>query len=282
MMSFEVRPLSPVIGAEVVGLDLGGPVDDATFAALRAAWFEAGGLLVFKEQSLAPQAQVEFSRRFGDLEVHVAKRYLLPGHPEIYRVSTKKDAQGKAVGNPESGRYWHSDLSYLEPPAMASLLYALEVPPMGGDTLFANMAAAYDALSPPIRTMLSSMTAVHDYAHVLRLFSHGVRAHVGPGTLPSVRHPVVRPHQETGRATLYVNPGFTTHIEGLARHESDAVLNMLFEHAVRPEFVYRHRWSVGDAVLWDNRSTMHHAVHDFYGTGGVRHMHRTTIMGTAQ
>ena len=278
-MTHCINPLSPTLGAEVVGLDLNEPLSDAVYLELERAWQDANGVLVFRGQALAPEAQIAFSRRLGDLEVHVAKRYLLPGHPEIYRVSTKQDANGKAMGNPESGRYWHSDLSYLDPPAKASLLYALEVPPIGGDTMFTNMAAAHDALSEPVRTMLNGLMAVHDYSYVRRMFSPGFGRSADPNQVPPVRHPVGRPHSDTGRKTLFVNPGFTTHIDGLSRHESDAILAFLFDHATRPEFIYRHSWSVGDAVLWDNRSTMHHAVHDFYQTGGVRHMHRTTVMG---
>jgi taurine dioxygenase len=278
-VTYRINPLSPVLGAEVVGLDLCAPLSDAVFLELERAWQDANGVLVFRDQDLAPDAQISFSRRLGELEEHVAARYLLPGHPEIYRVSTKRDADGSAMGNPESGRYWHSDLSYLDPPAKASLLYALEVPPIGGDTMFTNMAAAYDALSEPVQTMLDGLLAIHDYAYVRRLFSPGFGRSADASKVPPVRHPVVRPHADTGRKTLYVNPGFTTHIEGLSRHESEAILTLLFDHATRPEFIYRHSWSVGDAVLWDNRSTMHHAVHDFYATGGVRHMHRTTVMG---
>ncbi len=278
-MTHCINPLSPTLGAEVVGLDLNEPLSDAVFLEIERAWQDANGVLVFRGQDLAPEAQIAFSRRLGDLEVHVAKRYLLPGHPEIYRVSTKQDANGKAMGNPESGRYWHSDLSYLDPPAKASLLYALEVPPIGGDTMFTNMAAAHDALSEPVRTMLNGLMAVHDYSYVRRMFSPGFGRSADPNQVPPVRHPVVRPHSDTGRKTLFVNPGFTTHIDGLTRQESEAILSFLFDHATRPEFIYRHNWSVGDAVLWDNRSTMHHAVHDFYETGGIRHMHRTTVMG---
>lgn len=281
-MAYRINSLSPVLGAEVVGLDLCEPLSDAAFDDIGRAWQDANGVLVFREQSLTPEAQIAFSRRLGELEEHVATRFLLPGHPEIYRVSTKRDADGNAMGNPESGRYWHSDLSYLDPPAKASLLYALEVPPIGGDTMFANMAAAYEALSEPLRTMLDGLHAIHDYDHVLRQFSPGFGKGTNRAKLAPVRHPVVRPHADTGRKTIYVNPGFTTHIEGLSRRESDAILALLYDHATRPEFIYRHRWSKGDAVLWDNRSTMHHAVHDFYGTGGVRHMHRTTVMGVRE
>ncbi|MBT6276105.1 MAG: TauD/TfdA family dioxygenase [Chromatiales bacterium] len=278
-MSFQTEALSPVLGARITGLDLNEPMSKATFNEVRSAWVDASGVLVFGGQSLQPNAQIAFSKRLGELEVHVATRYLLPEHPQIYRVSTKKDADGRAMGNPESGRYWHSDLSYLDPPAMASLLYALEIPPSGGDTMFTNMGAAFEGLSEPLQQMLDGLYAVHDYAHVFRMFSPGFRGQTNVDLLAPVRHPVVRVHAESGRKTLFVNPGFTTHIEGFARHESDALLELLHAHSTRPEFVYRHKWTVGDAVLWDNRCTMHHAVHDFYGTGGVRHMHRTTIMG---
>ena len=148
--------------------------------------------------------------------------------------------------------------------------------------MFTNMAAAHDALSEPLRTMLDGLVAVHDYSYVRRMFSPGFGRSADSDKVPPVLHPVVRPHSDTGRKTIFVNPGFTTHIEGLSRHESAAVLAFLFDHATRPEFIYRHSWSVGDAVLWDNRLTMHHAVHDFYETGGVRHMHRTTVMGTKE
>jgi taurine dioxygenase len=278
-MPIHIEALSPVLGARVTGLDLNEPMSDATFSEVRAAWLGANGVLVFSDQNLHPDAQIAFSERLGELEVHVAAHYLLPEHPQIYRVSTKKDADGNAMGNAESGRYWHSDLCYLDPPAMASLLYALELPPTGGDTMFTNMGAAFEGLSKPLQTMLDGLYAIHDYTHVFRMFSQGFRRVANVDPPPPVRHPVVRVHAETGQKTLFVNPGFTTYIEGFARHESDALLELLHAHATRPEFIFRHKWSVGDAVLWDNRCTMHHAVHDFYATGGVRHMHRTTVMG---
>jgi len=281
-MAYCINSLSPVLGAEVIGLDLCEPLSDVVFQELECAWQEANGVLVFRKQNLTPESQISFSRRLGNLEEHVAKRFLLPNHPEIYRVSTKRDENGAPMGNPESGRYWHSDLSYLDPPAKASLLYALEVPPVGGDTMFTNMTAAYEALSKPVRDMLIGLYAVHDYTYVRRMFSPGFGRSADGSQLPPVRHPIVRPHADTGRDALYVNPGFTSHVEGLSRHESDGILALLFEHATRPEFIYRHNWAIGDAVLWDNRSTMHHAVHDFYKTGGVRHMHRTTVMGVKE
>ena len=170
------------------------------------------------------------------------------------------------------------DLSYLELPSKASLLYALEVPPSGGDTMLTSMYAAYESLSDKMREMIDGLTAVHDFQHVSRYFPTSGPNDAQTGLTPPVEHPVVRTHPETGRKALFVNPGFTTHIVDLARAESDALLELLFAHATKPEFIYRHRWQLNDVLLWDNRCTMHHAVHDFHGTGD-RHMHRTTVLG---
>ena len=276
-MGFTVNRLSPVIGAEVVGADLSQPLGDHDFAALRRAWLDANGVLVLRDQHLSPDQHIAFSRRFGTLEKHVLAKYLLPGHPEIYRVSNKvKD--GEPEGRSNAGTYWHSDLSYMRPAAMVSLLYAIEIPPIGGDTMFASMTAAYDELSETMKHMIADLRAVHDFGFAAR--SVFAAEHATPDQLeaaPRVEHPVVRTHPETGRKILFVNPGFTSHITGLAGDESRALLDFLFRHATRPEFVYRHRWAVRDLVMWDNRCTMHHAINDYDGVG-ERLMHRTTAM----
>ena len=279
-MGLTINSLSPVLGAEVVGLDLSSPISDAEFTELNQAWLDHNGVLVIRDQTLTPDEHIAFSKRLGELEVHVVGQFLLDGYPEIYRVSTKVDDDGRPMGNPESGRYWHSDLSYLERPSKASLLYALELPPSGGDTMLASMYAAYDSLSPTMKGMLDGLTAVHDLGHVGRLFSTGGPNQEQTAKTPPVEHPIVRTHPETGRKALFVNPGFTTHIVQLARSESGALLEFLFAHATKPEFVYRHRWRLNDLLVWDNRCTVHHAVHDFHGTGH-RHMHRTTVLGEA-
>tara|TARA_Y100001960_G_C14698169_1_gene840151 strand:- start:243 stop:1088 length:846 start_codon:yes stop_codon:yes gene_type:complete len=279
-MGFTVKALSPVLGAEVTGLDLSETLSDVDFGELNQAWLDHNGVLVFREQSVTPEQHIAFSERLGVLEQHVVSQHLLEGYPQIYRVSTKVDADGKPMGNPESGRYWHSDLSYLVRPSKASLLYALELPPSGGDTMLASMYAAYDSLSPTMKEMLNGLTAVHDLGHVSRLFSTGGPNQAQTDNTPPVSHPVVRTHPETGRKSLFVNPGFTTHIVELAKSESDAVLEFLFAHSTKPEFIYRHRWQLNDLLLWDNRCTVHHAVHDFHAVG-YRHMHRTTVLGEA-
>ncbi len=278
-MDFRIEPLSAVIGARVSGVDLSRPLSGNVFGALRQAWLDADGLLVFKGQSLEPQQQIAFSERFGALETHTLAKFLLPGFPQIYRVSTRRAEDGTPQGNDQAGRYWHSDLCYMDPPSMCSLLYALEMPALGGDTMFCNMYAAFDALSQPVKDFLAPLRAVHDFRHVFRNFSNFDVRDLTTDT-PPVSQPVVRTHPETGRRCLFVNEGFTTHVEGLRRNESDALLRMLFEHCARPEFVYRHRWETGDAVLWDNRCTMHHAVADFRPEHGHRHLHRTTVLGS--
>jgi taurine dioxygenase len=278
---FQTRRASRALGLEVIGLDLSRPLDDETIAALRRALADHG-VLLFRNQKITPQQHVDFSRRFGELEHHVLKDYLMAGHPELYVISNvKKD--GKAVGRAGAGQYWHSDLSYVEKPALGSIMYAIEIPETGGDTLFANMFAAYESLSAPIQQLLSGLKAVHDFAYTQATQIAG-KGRTRPASaeelakVPPVEHPVIRAHPENGRKALYANQGMTTHISGLQPMESSAILQMLFAHSTRPEFVYRHSWRVGDVVFWDNRSTMHCAVDD-YSDDERRLMVRTTIKG---
>ena len=276
-MKLKLNPLSSVLGAEVLGVDLMKPIDDEQFDELRQAWLEANGVLVMRDQELTPDQHLAFSRRFGELESHVLADYLLPGYPEIYRVSNKTQ-DGKPLGRAKAGTYWHSDLSYMRRPAMASLLYAIEIPPSGGDTMFANMYSAYDALSPTMQGMIAELRAVHDFAYAARGVFSGER--IGEDRLasaPAAEHPVVQTHPETGRKALFVNPGFTAHIVGLEPSESTALLEFLNRHSTQANNVYRHRWQVRDLVLWDNRCTMHHAIADYEGIG-MRYMHRTTVL----
>jgi taurine dioxygenase len=277
MMNFEVNPLSPVLGAETIGVDLSRPLDDAVFDTMRRAWLDANGVMVFRDQTLTPDQHIAFSRRFGPLEKHVLAKYLLPGYPEIYRVSNKlKD--GVPQGREKAGAYWHSDLSYMRPPALASLLYGIEIPPVGGDTMFCSLYAAHDALSPTMRTLLEGLHAVHDFSFASRGVFRGEQASRRQiDAAPAVEHPVIATHPETGRDVLFVNPGFTSHIAGMHAGESRALLDFLFQHMTQPEFIYRHVWSARDLVMWDNRCTMHYAIAD-YDNVGERYMHRTTVM----
>lgn len=279
---FGIRPASRALGAEVVGFDLGSSnVDDDVIAEFRRALAE-NCILLMRDQKITPDQHVSFSRRFGELEHHVLNDYLLPGHPEIYIISNVKENE-KPVGRAGAGQYWHTDLSYVKCPSLGSLMYAVEVPETGGDTMFANMYKAYDALSEPMKRFLSGLKGVHDFAYTQATYiaPAGRTKPASPEQLaktPPVEHPLVRTHPETGRKSLYVSPGMMTHIAGLAPAEGRAILGFLFEHVTRPEFVYRHRWQVGDLVFWDNRAAIHCAVDD-YGPEDRRLMYRTTIKG---
>jgi taurine dioxygenase len=274
------RPLSRALGAEISGLDLAVPLSADVVSALSQA-LGTHGILLFANQRLTPEQQIAFSRNFGDLEQHVLSEYNLPGHPEIFMVSNIVE-NGKPKGRAGAGQYWHSDMSYLKRPSLGSILYALEVPEVGGDTCFASMYKAYDALSEPMKKMLSGLRAVHDFAHSQQVYlaprNYKPASADQVASRPPVDHPVIRVHPETGRKALYVNPGMTSHILGLTADESRAILDCLFETSVRPEFVYRHRWRVGDVIFWDNRCVMHNAIND-YGESDRRLMQRTTVGG---
>lgn len=272
---------SRALGATVSGIDLSQDFSDAEIAALRDA-FNTHGLLLFRGQDVSPEDHVRFSRRFGELEHHVLNDALLDGLPEIYILSNlKKD--GRRVGRAGAGHYWHSDLSYMEAPSLGSLLRAIEVPEVGGDTMFANLAAAYDALSAPMKSFLAGLEAEHHFAKVQsRVMSLGLNKPLTPEQLaqtPPVIHPLVRAHPETGRKSLFLSPGFTTGIVGMTPEESAALLDFLAGHAAEPRFVYRHQWQPNDVVFWDNRTLMHYAIDDYDYERDRRHMHRTTIRG---
>ena len=279
---FDVRPFAEKVGAEIVGLDLSRPLNDADFARVHQAHLDYH-VVVFRGQQITPQQQIDFSRRFGVLQIHVLKQFLLANHPEILIVSNIVE-NGQPVGLGDAGKYWHSDLSYKELPSLGSMLYAQELPSEGGDTLFADMHLAWDTLPEPLRKAVEGRNAVHSYTS---RYSHGHNADNWRPTLSAeqlaqvavVSHPIVRTHPENGRKALFVSQGFTTHIVGLPEDESQAILTELYAHSVRPEGVYRHKWQENDMVFWDNRSLIHLA-------GGTpdhlrRRLHRTTIQGDA-
>jgi taurine dioxygenase len=279
---FDVRPFAEKVGAEIIGLDLSRPLNDADFARVHQAHLDYH-VVVFRDQHITPQQQIDFSRRFGVLQIHVLKQFLLAHHPEILIVSNIVE-NGQPVGLGDAGKYWHSDLSYKELPSLGSMLYAQELPSEGGDTLFADMHLAWDTLPEHLRKAVEGRNAVHSYTS---RYSHGHNADNWRPTLSAeqlaqvavVSHPIVRTHPENGRKALFVSEGFTTHIVGLPEDESQAILTELYAHSVRPEGVYRHNWQENDMVFWDNRSLIHLA-------GGTpdhlrRRLHRTTIQGDA-
>ena len=249
-----LRKLTPQCGAEVDGVDVSQRLDDVHIAALHEALAEHG-VLFFRDQRLTPEQHKAFGRRFGELHLHPAWPRLLPGHPEIMEIYT--DENSKRI----AGEDWHSDVSCDPEPPLGTILYMLEVPPVGGDTLFASMYAAYEALSAPMKRLLDAMTAVHDGETTYRGRYEGMRE---AESYPSAEHPVIRTHPVSGRKALFVNRIFTRRIVQLHEHESDAVLEMLFRHIETPEFQCRFRWQPGSIAFWDNRCVQHHALWDYY------------------
>lgn len=284
-MSFTVNPLSPVLGAEITGLDIAQPMGENLAKDIRQSWLDAGGLLVIRDQTLTTEQHIQFSRHFGPLFgapgetplQETVSRYLHPDHPEIYRVSNRVE-NGKPKGRAGAGTYWHSDVSFKQRPASASIMHAIEIPDIGGDTLFCNMTAAYEALSGAMKEMFAPLHAHHDFAQTAATqFAKPVVIEEDLKGDNRAIHPVVRTHGDTGRKSLYVNPGMTTGLDNFDDEESAVLLGFLFDHATQPEFTFRHHYRQGDVVMWDNRSLMHYAIND-YGDQ-PRYMERTTSIG---
>ena len=277
----QINALSDVCGAEVIGLDCGGPIDDQAFETIKQA-FADHSVLIFRDQNLSPEQHLEFSRHWGDLNSHILTQYLLPGYPELLAVSNKKDEKGEPLGIEDAGRYWHTDVSYEDVQPMGSLLYGLEVPTEGGDTLFASQYRAYENVPEYLKGEIASLKARHRFNYVQIQSSED--SNRKPLTeeqkkqLVGAVHPVVRTHPETGRKALYVNPGFTESLIDVDEHESRALLDKLFGYATDPAVIYRHKWQLRDLVFWDNRCLMHHATP--YPADSIRHMHRTTVAGS--
>jgi taurine dioxygenase len=267
-----VRPLSGALGAEIVGVDLAAPLDDAAVAALRAALLEHI-VIFFRDQALTPEALLALARRFGEVVEYPYVRGL-PECPLVLPVI--KEPHEKA----NFGGVWHSDTAYLEQPAMATMLYALETPPIGGDTLFANMSLAYEALSDGMKRMLDGLRALNvgnkPIAQQTREGMRSARAGAEVGTTGTL-HPVVRTHPETGRKALYVNRAHTTRFEDMTEDESAPLLEYLFARQIRPELTCRVAWQPGSLALWDNRASQHYPLNDYHGHRRV--MHRVSIGG---
>ncbi len=269
----QISPLTGGLGAEITGVDVR---DAGQFESLQAAFAKHSVIVIRNQQDITPEDHLAFARKFGPINVN---RFFKPvdGHPEIATVTKEKD-QKEAVGEG-----WHTDHSYDTAPALGSILRAIEVPPYGGDTLFVSMGMAYDALSAPMQRFLEGLSAWHSSRHVFGASAEDSEA-ARSGRLANataatqdVLHPVIIRHPLSGRKGIYVNPVFTTRIDGLADTESEALLNFLYLHCQQPEFQARVRWQAGDISMWDNRATWHKAINDYHGFR--RHMHRVTIEG---
>ena len=281
MSMIEIVPLGFAAGAEVRGVDLRQPLSDADQRRINEAWLEHI-VLVFPKQELTPEQQIAFSRRFGVLDTHEsqAPSTLHPDHREILVLSNKM-VGGKKSGTYNSGRNWHTDLSYTTRLAKGATLHCKEKPPVGGDTMFANLYLALETLTPPIRRLIEDLEALHDVTLVRGIEQRDptVVAEMKKRN-PPVIHPVVRTHPETGRKSLLVNQRIRRFL-GMSDEESQNLLAMLNTHATSPEFVYRHRWSIGDVVMWDNRCSCHVALGDFDQTK-PRVMFRCSMEGEVE
>jgi taurine dioxygenase len=287
-MPIPVTKCDAALGAEI-GVDLSLPMDDTTFRAVEAA-FHDNIVVFFRGQTLSNARHIEFSHRFGELEVHIVKKYLLPGHPEVLLVSNIKNDAGELIGLADAGFTWHSDVSYRQFPSRCSLLYAKEVPQRDGvalgDTVFANCIAAYEALPRAIKTRLAGLKAIHRYSSRRRV-ENSPRPKLTAAQIaetPDIAHPIVRTHPFTGKKAIYVTAGECVGIideNGAAMPEGEA-LDLIAEldaHCIEPRFLYRHSWRAGDLVMWDNATAMHLAICD-YALPDRRLMHRTTVIGS--
>lgn len=270
----DISPTSGALGAFIEGIDLSEPLDDSDIGEMREALNEHG-VIFFRDQKITPEQHIAFAQRFGEIDVN---RFFkaAAGYPQIAEVR-KEPGQTTNIGGG-----WHTDHSYDQEPALGSILLARETPPRGGDTLFACMNRAYEALSDGMKKTLEGLRAVHSSRHVFGAASAYVKETNGrlgntEAATQDAVHPIVLRHPESGKKILYVNSAFTTHIEGWSVQESAPLLNYLYQHAARPEFQYRFQWQEGSIAFWDNRSTWHYAVNDYHGER--RLMHRITIAG---
>lgn len=278
-VTVEIVSTGAAIGAEVKGVDLSQPLDEAIFAKIETA-FDEFGVLIFRDQKIMPEQQVAFSAHFGICEInHNGADFGIAGNPEIYLISNITE-NGRPIGTPRAGGRWHTDMCYAKTPARATMLYAVEVPVLDGlplgDTEFANAAAAWDALPEAMKSRIADVKAVFVFQGRKRGREISAKT---IAKYPPVEHPVVRTHPRTGRKDLYVTRDDCTGIAGLDAEEAHALIGALADHIVRPEFVYRHRWRLGDLVVWDNCTAQHRAVID-YDLPQRRLMWRTTVQGS--
>jgi taurine dioxygenase len=275
-MSLTVTPLSPALGAQISGVDLSRELDAPVRDAIEQALLKHQ-VLFFRAQPITPAQQAGFAAHFGDLHIHPIYPNV-PDTPQVLILDT-------AVTDVRDNAVWHTDVTFLPTPALGAVLSAKQLPAYGGDTLWASGIAAFEALSAPLQRMLDGLSATHDFTKSFPLERFGstpedlARWEATRRNNPPLSHPVVRTHPVSGRKALFVNEGFTTRINELSEHESDALLRLLFAHATRPEFSIRWRWQENDVAFWDNRVTQHYAVDDYRPQRRV--MHRATVLGDA-
>jgi taurine dioxygenase len=268
--TIQVTPCSPVIGAEIRGVDLRQPLADDQWSEVRDAFHRYSVIFFRDQQAMTPEQHVAFGKRFGPLHIHPAAPHM-EGHAEVFVIHAHKDSK---IAN---GEFWHSDVSCDTEPPLGSILQIHLLPPSGGDTLFASMYAAYDDLSPRMKQYLEGLNAVHESEHIYRgRYSDRGVSDAGK-VYPTAVHPIIRTHVDTGKKSLFVNRTFTTRIEGLPEDESKAVLQFLFNHAESPWYQTRFSWRANDVAMWDNRCTQHMAIWDYWPN--ERKGNRVTVKG---
>ena len=270
-VALDVRLLSPTIGAEIRGLDCASDLSDEEIAAIRAVWLERL-VVFFPDQHLDDETQIAFAGRFGELtESHPVEPQVLERR-EVHSIESGKDRTD----------FWHTDITFMQRPAMASMLRSIAVPDAGGDTMWSDTRGAYDALAEPLQRLCDGLSAYHYEQYYAQMVAEG-HGNVWEGKkltrlLPAL-HPVVRVHPETGRRNLFVNPKFTLRVVDFPEAQSDRLLRLLYDHMTDPRFVVRYHWSPGTLAFWDNRATMHYGIFDYEGERRV--MHRVTLRGDA-
>jgi taurine dioxygenase len=279
-MALKLRRLSNALGAEICDIDVSQPMSESTFGDIHRAFLDYG-ILLLRDQDISREQHIEFSRRFGELDKHDSlPRDRHPDYPELLLVTNRPNADGTPSESRYTGRQWHTDLSYTTTPALGSLLRCFTLPEVGGDTLFANMTMAYDALSEGMQQMIAGLHGIHlsGTRRINQQEAGAARQAEVMRLNPPIAQPVVRVHPETGRKALYLGEK-VKRFDGMTEEESKPLIDYLNRHATRPEFVYRHQWRENDIVVWDNRCALHQALGDFDETQ-IRHLERTTVMGT--
>lgn len=279
MKPFEVRPLdSAPFGAEVLGLDAAQPLEERDVVRLHEAFFRHS-MLIFRDQRITPQQQIDFTSRFGDLEVHVQSRYHLKGHREIFVISNLIE-DGRLIGGVDCALTWHSDSSYMHTPSKGSMLYAIECPPVGADTSFIVTYQPYLDLPAALKNAVEGRRAVHSYLRLqVNQFPERPLTEEQKRMAPDIAHPVMPTHPVTGRKVLFLGGDVIAGVEGLPEQEGIDVMREILAFTTRPEYIYRHKWAVGDLVFWDNRCSLHQGSR--YDTvNHRRRMHRSTIAGS--
>ena len=280
-MPLKIRRLSNALGAEICDINIAQPMSESTFGEIHQIFLEYG-ILLFRNQHISREQHIAFSRHFGELDRHESlPRDRHPDYPELLLVTNRPNPDGSPSDSRYTGRLWHSDLSYTTQPALGSLLRCFNLPEVGGDTLFCNMSMAYAALSTGMKTLIADLHGIHlsGPRKINNAETGTARAAEVMRLNPPIAQPLVRVHPETGRKALYLGQK-VKRFDGLTEAESKPLIDYLNQYATQPEFVYRHQWRENDLLVWDNRCTMHQALGDF-DEAQLRHLERTTVMGTA-